>query len=92
MVFWRRLDPSCTAEQFWNYLRRQLYVMDTYYNTHNRSLNHTMLALHGYLSWAFIVPFVLTVLELIADGLPTWAMPQVRSSTVINVYVQGPTS
>lgn len=67
-----RLDAACTAKQCWNYLRRQLYVMDTYCNAHNRTLNHTMLALHSYLSWAFILPLFLTGLDL-AAALPTWS-------------------
>ena len=67
-----RLDAACTAEQCWNYLRRQLYVMDTYCNAHNRTLNHTMLALHSYLSWAFILPLLLTGLDL-AAALPAWS-------------------
>ena len=66
-----RLDTSCGAQQFWNYLRRQLYVMDTYCNAHNKHLNHTMLALHSYLSWAFIIPVILTGIELFA-ALPLW--------------------
>ena len=67
-----RLDAACTAKQCWNYLRRQLYVMDTYCNAHNRTLNHTMLALHSYLSWAFILPLFLTGLDL-AAALPAWS-------------------
>ena len=61
-----RLDTSCSARQFWNYQRRQLYVMDTYCNAHNKRLNHTMLALHCYLSWAFILALLLTGLDLIS--------------------------
>ncbi|CAL5219139.1 g915 [Coccomyxa viridis] len=60
------LDTSCSARQFWNYQRRQLYVMDTYCNAHNKRLNHTMLALHCYLSWAFILALLLTGLDLIS--------------------------
>ena len=75
----RRLEP-CGAGQFWNYLRRQLYVMDTYCNAHNRSLNHTMLALHSYLSWAFILPLMMTIAEVFAAvlRLVTPAGSQVR--------------
>ena len=62
-----RLDTSCSARQFWNYQRRQLYVMDTYCNAHNRRLNHIMLALHCYLSWAFIIALFLTGLEVISS-------------------------
>ena len=58
-----RLDKACSFGQFWNYLRRQLYVMDTYASSHNRRLNHIMLALHCYLSWAFVAPAVIDSLQ-----------------------------
>jgi hypothetical protein len=49
-------DPSFAT--YWNYLRRQLFVMDTYASAHNRRVNHTMLALHAYLSWAVVLPLL----------------------------------
>ena len=60
----KRLDACCAAigrasvslERYWNYLRRQLYVMDTYVTPRNRLVNHSMLGLHTYLSWAFVLP------------------------------------
>ncbi len=54
-------DP--TLGTWWNYLRRQLYVMDTYASAHNRRVNHTMLALHAYLSWAAVAPLATGVQE-----------------------------
>ena len=74
-----RLDTSCSARQFWNYQRRQLYVMDTYCNAHNRRLNHIMLALHCYLSWAFVIALVLTGLELITAL--TWSAADTQVSS-----------
>lgn len=53
-----RLDADMPWGRYWNYLRRQLYVMDTYTSPHNRAVNHTMMALHTYLSLAFVVPTV----------------------------------
>ena len=51
-VFPQRLDPSQTAAQWWNYVRRQLFVMDTYANAWNRRVNHGMLFVLTYLSLA----------------------------------------
>ncbi len=39
-----------------NYLHRQLFVLDTYTNRHNRATNHTMMALHSGLSWLLVLP------------------------------------
>ena len=41
--------------QWWNYLRRQLFVMDTYSSPANARLNHAMLGLHAYLSAALLL-------------------------------------
>ncbi|CAK0746217.1 hypothetical protein CVIRNUC_001675 [Coccomyxa viridis] len=85
------LEP-CSAGQFWNYLRRQLYVMDTYCNAHNRALNHTMLALHSYLSWSFILPLVLTLAEVVIAvlRLMTPARSQASASEGATASISGP--
>lgn len=44
--------------EYYNYLHRQLYVMDTYATPHNRMINHTMAAIHSYLSAAFVAAAV----------------------------------
>ncbi len=36
MLLKYRLDKQYTWRQYWNYLRRQLYVLDTYVTPHNR--------------------------------------------------------
>jgi hypothetical protein len=59
----RRLDRAYTLGRYWNYLRRQLYVMDTYACAAAARTNHTMLALHSYLSWAFVAPALLAGLR-----------------------------
>ena len=51
-----RLDPCFSWRRYWNYLRRQLFVMDTWAGSTNRRINHTMMVAHSYLSWAFAVP------------------------------------
>ena len=54
-VFPQRLDASLTIPRWWNYLRRQLFVMDTYANDWNRRVNHGMLFVLSYLSLATTV-------------------------------------
>ena len=58
-----RLDGAYSPARYWNYLRRQLYVMDTYACAAGRRTNHTMLMLHACLSWAFVAPAVLAALQ-----------------------------
>ncbi len=40
-VFPTALEPRCSAAQAWNYLRRQLFVLDTYTSPHNRRARAT---------------------------------------------------
>lgn len=61
-----RLEKECSVGKFWNYFRRQLYVMDTYTNKHNKHLNHTMLALHSYLSLVFVTSAMVSTAQLAA--------------------------
>jgi hypothetical protein len=48
-----RLEASYSWRQYINYLHRQLYVLDTYCNIHNRALNHTMMWIHAWASLSF---------------------------------------
>jgi hypothetical protein len=52
------LDETQTLRQWWNYVRRQLFVMDTYANEWNRNVNHGMLFVLTYLSLATTVALV----------------------------------
>ena len=51
-----RIEGHYTWKQYWNYLRRQLYVMDTYATNSNKHINHSLMVIHSYLSWAVVVP------------------------------------
>jgi hypothetical protein len=51
--------------RYWNYLRRQLYVLDTYHSSHNKTLNHTMMLLHSYGSAVFTAAVLATSLQLL---------------------------
>lgn len=51
-----RLDGEYDAARYWNYLRRQVYVMDTYASPLNRQINHAFMVIHSYLSLAFVLP------------------------------------
>jgi hypothetical protein len=51
--------------RYWNYLRRQLFVLDTYYNDSNRVANHTLMALHSYGSAVFTVAVAAALLQLL---------------------------
>lgn len=53
------LDGDYNLKRYWNYLRRQLFVLDTYSSSHNRRTNHSLALLHCYGSWSFVIPCLL---------------------------------
>lgn len=59
------LPPTTTLHQYWNYLRRQLFVLDTYYNESNRVANHTLMLLHSYGSAVFTAAVAAAALQLL---------------------------
>jgi hypothetical protein len=55
--------------------------MDTYASEYNRRVNHTMLALHCYLSWSFVGSVILTAAQLAA-----FSFCQVMTTLQVCVY------
>lgn len=55
-IFPQAVDAEVSGRRYWNYLRRQLVVLDTYVSPHNRRTNHILAAAHCYLSWALVAP------------------------------------
>ena len=51
-----RLEQRYSWRQYWNYLRRQLFVLDTYATPHNRALNLVMASVHVWASSAAAAP------------------------------------
>jgi hypothetical protein len=84
------LEEDYSWGQYWNYLRRQVYVMDTYCSPLNRQINHTMMLLHSYLSLAFVMPaitgaashiFLLPDYHLILFGMKMYAWHATNART-----------
>lgn len=57
-LFPQWMECALTMRQWWNYLRRQLFVLDTYPNEQCRRTHHCMALLHVYGSLAFVLPVV----------------------------------
>lgn len=74
-IFPQWLDGSYPPRRWWNYLRRQLYVMDTYSNTHNRRTNHGLAALHSYASWGVVLPATTVMLRMLLWVLAVLLLP-----------------
>ena len=72
-VFPQHIEHTWT--QWWNYMRRQLFVMDTYSTAHNKLVNHGMLLVLSYLSLA-----VTSGVAMCAFDLCAWAHEIVTES------------
>ncbi|KAI8100555.1 hypothetical protein M9434_004947 [Picochlorum sp. BPE23] len=57
-VFPQWLPETMTFRQYWNYLRRQLFVLDTYSDAHNKHTNYALVCLLIYGSVGFVAPAV----------------------------------
>ncbi|KAI3425799.1 hypothetical protein D9Q98_007774 [Chlorella vulgaris] len=63
-IFPQWIEGDYPVRRYWNYLRRQLYVMDTYSNAHNRRTNHGLAAFHAFASWSVVLPATTVMLRL----------------------------
>jgi len=64
-----RIEKQSSWFEVWNYLHRQMYVLDTYADERNHRINHTMLRWQAYLSAATIWPLFTPL--LVCFGLYT---------------------
>ena len=88
-IFPQRMCGRQSTWQWWNYLRRQLFVMDTYATPHNRAVNHGMLLALSYLSAAVTSAMAFAAAHLAAGAWTArveWAETE-RGSTICFSWV-----
>lgn len=93
------LDSDFTLRRYWNYLRRQLFVLDTYSSSHNRRTNHSLALLHCYGSWSFVLPcvsvftrVVLCIFSFSVSKLLHLSQVPLSSNSVEGLYAKDTTS
>ena len=84
-VFPSYMPDAETFGAWWNYIHRQVFVMDTYADAHNRMVNHFMLAALVLLSIAFTVGFMSAVHELVVYAARHVAYGAVASEDAVDV-------
>ena len=52
--------------RYWNYLRKQTFVLESYNTRVNWLMNRALFYSHCWLSWSFVMPFVMSTLQLFA--------------------------
>ena len=69
--------------RYWNYLRRQLYVLDTYANLHNRCSNYALAVLHCYGSWGFCLPVLFAAYRIMSSIVVSLSVLLMHTSSLI---------
>lgn len=52
--------------RYWNYLRKQTFVLESYATKINWIMNRALFSTHCYLSWGFVAPYVISGIHLAA--------------------------
>jgi hypothetical protein len=64
-VFFHPLAANLSFSRYWNYLRKQTIVLETYNTTFNFWMNRGLFSVHCWLSWSFVFPYVTTLVHLV---------------------------
>ncbi|KAK6158983.1 hypothetical protein DH2020_006297 [Rehmannia glutinosa] len=65
-VFPHPLASDLNFGRYWNYLRKQTFVLESYTTKVNWIMNRALFSTHCYLSWGFVTPYVMSGLHLAA--------------------------
>ncbi|KAM7259301.1 hypothetical protein ACFE04_015042 [Oxalis oulophora] len=65
-VFPHPLASDLSFSRYWNYLRKQTFVLESYVSKVNWIMNRTLCCVHCYLSLGFIIPYFMAVIHVAA--------------------------
>ncbi|XP_024960537.1 uncharacterized protein LOC112501113 [Cynara cardunculus var. scolymus] len=65
-VFPHPLASDLTFARYWNYLRKQTFVLESYTTNINWIMNRALFSVHCYLSWGFVSPYIMAIFHLVA--------------------------
>jgi hypothetical protein len=65
-VFPHPLASDLTFPRYWNYLRKQTFVLESYTTRVNWIMNKALFSVHCYLSWGFVAPYFMAVIHVTA--------------------------
>lgn len=64
-IFLHPLAKDITFSQYWNYLRKQTFVLESYNTQVNWMMNRALFYSHCWLSWSFVLPFLIAAIQLL---------------------------
>ncbi|KAF8388869.1 hypothetical protein HHK36_025550 [Tetracentron sinense] len=65
-VFPHPLASDLTFPRYWNYLRKQTFVLESYTTKVNWIMNRALFSIHCYLSWGFVAPYIMAMIHIAA--------------------------
>ncbi|XP_078445814.1 nucleotide-diphospho-sugar transferases superfamily protein isoform X2 [Wolffia australiana] len=64
-VFPHPLSSDLSFSRYWNYLRKQTFVLESYISDINWLMNRALFFSHCYLSWGFVCPYLIAAVHVI---------------------------
>ncbi|PON45165.1 Ceramide glucosyltransferase [Parasponia andersonii] len=65
-VFPHPLASDLSFPRYWNYLRKQTFVLESYISRVNWIMNRALFTSHCYLSWGFVLPYLMSMIHITA--------------------------
>ncbi|EXB59758.1 hypothetical protein L484_010869 [Morus notabilis] len=65
-VFPHPLASDLSFSRYWNYLRKQTFVLESYISRVNWIMNRALFTSHCYLSWGFVMPYLMAMIHITA--------------------------
>eukprot|EP00256_Glycine_max_P070696 XP_025985291.1 uncharacterized protein LOC100817409 isoform X2 [Glycine max] len=65
-VFPHPLASDLNFGRYWNYLRKQTFVLESYLTNVNWVMNRALFTTHCYLSWGFVAPYFMAMIHVAA--------------------------
>ncbi|WOL16116.1 hypothetical protein Cni_G24898 [Canna indica] len=65
-VFPHPLASDLSFSRYWNYLRKQTFVLESYTTKVNQLMNRALFHTHCYLSWGFVCPYLMALIHVAA--------------------------
>ncbi|XP_010526438.1 PREDICTED: uncharacterized protein LOC104804008 isoform X2 [Tarenaya hassleriana] len=63
-VFPHPLATDLNFGRYWNYLRKQTFVLESYISRVNWMMNRALFTTHCYLSWGLVTPYLMAVIHV----------------------------
>ncbi|XXG64337.1 hypothetical protein AAC387_Pa05g2319 [Persea americana] len=65
-IFPHPLASDLSFPRYWNYLRKQTFVLESYTTNVNWIMNRALFSSHCYLSWGFVAPYFMAMIHIAA--------------------------